>query len=270
MCGSRNVNRNVVEADKLSAEKESMGNNAKESFNLRAFASVFAGLSFVLMAVTGLILFFAPSCRIARDTSWMVWGHDKEQWVAVHVWLGIACVITSGIHIYLNWAALTNYFKDRVHKALAFRVEWVAALAICVVLYVGSVRGVAPFSSLMVWKDTFKHGTTGGAEHGRGWRGGAAADQQVQNHASGALNSNEHQGNRGQSQGLGHGPGGAGRGTGQKTLGQFCSDEGIELSWAISHLRNQGLTIRDTMTVREIADAVGVHPRDLRAVLQAR
>jgi cytochrome b subunit of formate dehydrogenase len=118
--GSRNVNRNVVETDKLSAEKESMGNSAKESFNLRAFASVFAGLSFVLMAVTGLVLFFAPSCRIARDTSWAVWGHDKEQWVAVHVWLSIACITASLIHIYLNWTALTNYFKDKVRKGLAF------------------------------------------------------------------------------------------------------------------------------------------------------
>ncbi|MHC4567251.1 MAG: DUF4405 domain-containing protein, partial [Planctomycetota bacterium] len=62
-----------------------MSNGAKESFNLRAFASVFAGLSFILMAITGLVLFFAPSCRIARDTSWAVWGHGKDQWVAVHV-----------------------------------------------------------------------------------------------------------------------------------------------------------------------------------------
>ncbi|MHC4169284.1 MAG: DUF4405 domain-containing protein [Planctomycetota bacterium] len=198
---------------------------------------------------SGLVLFFAPSCRIARDTSWAVWGHGKDQWVAVHVWLSIACLVASIIHIYLNWTVLTSYFKSKIHKGLAFRTEWVAALAICVVLYAGSVRGVAPFSSLMVWKETFKHGAP---ESRQGWRGGRLAGQQIQNHASRTQ----------------QGP--AGGGMGQKTLRQFCSDEGIQLSWAIAHLRNQGLAVRDTMTVREIADAVGVHPREIRAVFQAR
>jgi len=256
-----------------------MGNNAKESFNLRAFASVFAGLSFVLMAVTGLVLFFAPSCRIARDTSWAVWGHDKEQWVAVHVWLSIACIIASIIHIYLNWTALTNYFKSKIHKGLAFRTEWIAALAVCVILYAGSARGVAPFSSLMAWKETFKHGTAGVAESGQGWRGGRTASQQFQNHASNAeqdrarvaLNSNEHQVNFQQTQGTGgHGPGRAGGGMGRKTLRQFCTDEGILLSWAISHLQSQGLAVRDTVTMREVADSLGIHPREMRAVFEVR
>ena len=256
-----------------------MSENAKKSFNLRAFASVFAGLSFVLMVVTGLVLFFAPSCRIARDTSWAVWGHDKDQWVAVHVWLSIAFVIAAIIHIYLNWTVLTNYFKSKIHEGLAFRTEWIAALAICVVLYAGSVRGVAPFSSLMVWKETFKHGAGGAAESGQGWRGGRTAGQPIQNHASntqpnqagGAFKSSEHQGDCEQTQGSGgHSPGQAGGGMGRKTLRQFCSDEGIQLSWAISHLRNQGLVVRDTMTMRQIADAAGVHPREMRAVLQVK
>jgi hypothetical protein len=205
-----------------------------------------------------------------------VWGHGKDQWVAVHVWLSIACVVASIIHIYLNWTVLTNYFKSKIHKGLAFRTEWVAALAICVVLYAGSVRGVAPFSSLMVWKETFKHGA---AESDQGWRGGRLAGQQIQNHASrtrqgptgGAFNSTGRQGDCEQTQGPGgHGPGRAGGGMGQKTLRQFCSDEGIQLSSAIAHLRNQGLAVQDTMTMREIADAAGVHPREMRAVLQVR
>ena len=250
-----------------------MSNNPKESFNLRAFASVLTGLSFILMAVTGLVLFFAPSCRIARDTSWVVWGHSKDQWVAVHVWLSIAFVIASFIHIYLNWTALMNYFKSKVRKGWAFRVEWISALAVCVVLYAGSARGVAPFSSLMVWKETFKHGPAS-AEPGRGWRGGRAAGQQGQDHASdaqqdhsGAVSpSNEPQGNLQQTQT----PGQAGAGMGRKTLRQFCSDEGLDLSWAISRLQSQGLVVRDAMTLREIADLAGVHPRELRIVLQPK
>lgn len=268
LSGSRNVNLDVIKREDLFKEKESMGNNAKESFNLRAFASVFAGLSFVLMAVTGVVLFFAPSCRIARDTSWSIWGHDKDQWVAVHVWLSTAFIVTSAVHIYLNWPVLTNYFKSKIRKGLALRTEWVAALATCVVLYVGSVCGVAPFSSLMVWKETFKHGA---AESGQGRRGGRAVGRQTQNsgshaqpgHSGGAFNPNEHQGDYEQAQIQRRGSGQMGR----KTLRQFCSDEGVGLTWAILRLRNEGFSAQDTMTMRQIADGAGVHPRELRGIL---
>ena len=250
-----------------------MADNAKKSFNLRAFTSVLVGLSFLFMAVTGLALFIAPSCRIARDTSWTVWGHDKDQWVALHVWLSIAFIIASAIHIYLNWRILIGYFKDKVHKGWAFRAEWLAALVVCALLYAGSARGVRPFSSLMAWQETFKHGAS---ESGQGRRGGRFSSQDGQNraihseqsHMSSEPASNEsHEDCEQAGQGE-HGPGRVGRGMGRMTLEQFCSDEGIELAWAISRLKSQGFTVRETMTMREIADVLGVHPSELRVVLQ--
>jgi len=267
-----------------------MNNGIKESFSLRAFASVLAGISFVLMAVTGLVLFIAPSCRVARDSSWAVWGHDKDQWIAIHVWLSIAFVVASFIHIYLNWAVLTNYFKTKLHRGLAFRYEWVSALAICAIIYGGASYGVAPFSSLMVWKESFRHSETGPAGYGQGFRGGRFAAQQIygytdpvsQSQPGEACNSCDdsttcEQGLTGQeaqhidsceSQASlsGRGAGGMGR----KTLRQFCSDEGIELSWAVSHLKAQRLSVRETMTMRQIADAAGVHPSALRTLRAQR
>lgn len=271
--------------------------NGTKTFSLRAFASVLAGISFVLMVITGLVLFIAPSCRVARDSSWIVWGHDKDQWIAIHVWLSIVFVVASFIHIYLNWAILINYFKTKLHKGLAFRYEWVSALVICALIYAGTSYGVAPFSSLMLWKESFKHNETSAGQGYRGGRGlsrGFAA-QQIQGPHGYAV-PNEHglqneacsscdesstceQGLTGQkaectdscesqvsSSGHGAGPGGMGR----KTLRQFCSDEGIEISWAITHLKAQGLTVRETMTMRQIADAAGIHPSALRTLLAPR
>jgi hypothetical protein len=59
-----------------------------------------------------------------------------------------------------------------------------------------------------------------------------------------------------------------GIGMGQKTLKQFCNEEGIELSSAILRLKNKGYTVKETMTMREIADSKWVHPRELRNLLQ--
>ncbi|MBA7613884.1 hypothetical protein ES703_21142 [subsurface metagenome] len=270
-----------------------MSNKTKKSFNCRAFVSVLTGFSFVLMAVTGLVLFFAPTCRIARDTSWAIWGHDKDQWVAVHVWFSIAFTVASLFHVYLNWSVLTNYFKTKVRQGLAFRAEWVSALVICGIIYAGTVGEVVPFSSLMVWKETLKHGAAGEGQQGQGWRGGRAGGHQSGNHpgsleghlASRAQDLNGHGSNYRQrhlgqeqqqvrffeeGQAQVRGPGAAQGGMGHKTLRQFCSDERIELSWALSHLRNEGFTVRDTMTMREIADGAGVHPRALRNILQPK
>ncbi|MHC4330910.1 MAG: hypothetical protein ACYSWW_22620 [Planctomycetota bacterium] len=167
----------------------------------------------------------------------------------------------------VQWAALTNYFKTKLKRGLAFRAEWISALVICGILYAGTVGEVTPFSSLMVWKETFKHGAAGEGQ-GQGWRGGRAQDlhggNDQQSHSGQAQ---QQVGSCEEGQTQAHGPGAGRGGMGRQTLRQFCSDGGIELSWAISRLRNEGFTVRDTMTMREIADGAGVHPRELRTVL---
>jgi hypothetical protein len=231
------------------------------SFNRRAFISVLTGFSFILMSITGLVLFFAPSCRIARDTSWTILGFDKDQWVATHVWFSIAFVIASIFHIYLNWTPLINYFKAKLRKGFALRPEWITALGICGLLYAGTIYEIAPFSSLMTWKETFKREGAGSGGHGRGRQGRAqenlfesgVIDQQV-----GSQEEQTHTSHQGRGR----------LGMGQKTLKQFCNEESIELSQAISRLKSKGYTVRETMTMREIANSKGVHPRELRDILQ--
>jgi hypothetical protein len=247
--------------------EQDMAEIAGKSFNRRAFVSVLTGVSFLLMTVTGLVLFFAPSCRIARDTSWSVLGYDKDQWVATHVWFSIAFVVASIFHIYFNWAALICYFKTRIRKGFAFRAEWIAALIICGLIYAGTIYEAAPFSSLVVWKETFKHEGPGGGGggYGRGRQGharenmsdsepGIAEQPQVGVHEEESVQVTHR--DRGRS------------GMGQKTLKQFCVEEGIELSWAMSRLKNEGYTVRETMTMRQIASSKLVHPRELRNILQ--
>ena len=245
-----------------------MSNKTKKLFNFRAFVSVLAGFSFIFMAVTGLILFFTPSCRIARETSWIFWGHDKDQWVAVHVLFSIAFVVASLFHIYLNWTALTSYFKTKLQQRFAFRAEWISVLVICSIFYVGTVREVVPFSSLIAWKETFKHSETGTGGQGRRFgqtdmralesQSTSDAEQQgVDTHQG-----EEHTGQQGGRR--------TGKGTGQKTLREFCDDEGIDFSWATEQLSRAGFTAKETMTMRKIADEFSVHPSELRSILQER
>ena len=273
------------EEKKALDEEVNMGREAKRPFDRRKFVSVFVGFSFVLMALTGLGMFFAPSCRVARDTSWAVWGHSKEDLAAVHVWFGTVFVIAAGYHIYLNWAVMKKYFQTKVGKGIGLRTEWIIALLICLAVYVGTVRTVWPFSSLIEWKETYHQGVSGGqAEHGYwGGRGpaglgsgygdintggfggqanvGRGCSQDVEDIAA------THRGRGMQGGGQGQGANAPRRGMGQMTLNEFCRSEGVELASAIARLRDMGFVAQDTMTMREIAYRFDVHPRELRSIL---
>jgi hypothetical protein len=238
-----------------------MAEKKVKSFNRRAFVTVLTSLSFILMTVTGLVLFFAPSCRIARDTSWIVLGFNKDQWVATHVWFSIAFVVASIFHLYFNWMALICYFKSKVRKGFALRAEWIAALVLCGFLYAGTIYEVPPFSSLMTWKETFKREGSGGGGYGRG-RQGRGRENAIESGQTDLQQATQEE----QTQTLHQERGRSGMG--QKTLKQFCDEEGIELSHALSLFKKEGYTVRESMTMREIANSRGVHPRELRAILQ--
>lgn len=272
-------------------EEVNMGKKEKKPFNRRKFVSVLTGFSFVLMALTGLGMFFAPSCRVARDTSWAIWGHSKDDLGAVHVWFGTVFVIAAGYHIYLNWTALKNYFKTKVGESIGLRTEWVIVLLICLAVYVGTVRTLWPFSSLIEWKESYHHGVVSGqAGHGGHGRGGGLSPAvggsgsstrgyswNVEPQAGlGKGSSHDVEDIAATQRGSGRQDGGQGqganapatrRGMGQMTLSELCQSEGVELTWAIARLRNMGFVAQETMTIREIADWAGVHPRELRDVL---
>ena len=74
-------------------------------------------------------------------------------------------------------------------------------------------------------------------------------------------------GRQGQGRGQGQGINAPRRGMGQMTLSEFCSSEGIELRLAIARLRDKGIVAQGKMTIREIADEAGAHPRELRDIL---
>lgn len=68
--------------------------------------------------------------------------------------------------------------------------------------------------------------------------------------------------------GRGMGGGGGGSGFGRMTLEQYCTDAGIDADVAVEKLRTAGVTATRTTTIREIADAAGVHPSAVRSLLE--
>ncbi len=125
-------------------------------FNWRAFISVATALSFVAMSVTGVVLFITPPGRVAHWTGWRIWALTKDQWSGLHIWFSLIFMIAAALHLYLNWRVFLSYFRTRIHRAFALRMEWAVALLLCGIVGWATLAEVKPFSSLLTWNESIK------------------------------------------------------------------------------------------------------------------
>jgi len=127
------------------------------NFNWRSYISVLTAVSFIGMVFTGVVLFFVPPGRVANWTGWTMLALTKQQWIGLHDWFSIIFVIASIFHLYLNWKPFVGYFKSKVTRAFGLRAEWALATVTCIAVFVFTLIGVKPFSSLLAWGEDIKH-----------------------------------------------------------------------------------------------------------------
>jgi hypothetical protein len=133
-----------------------MSEETRKQFNWRSYISVLTALSFIGMTFTGIILFFVPPGRVVNWTGWTMLTLTKHQWVGLHDWFSIIFVIASIFHLYLNWKPFVGYFKNKVTRAFSLRVEWALATITCIAVFICTVVGVKPFSSLLAFGESIK------------------------------------------------------------------------------------------------------------------
>ena len=214
-----------------------MDQQSERSFNWRGFVSVTTTLSFLGMAVTGVVLSFVPSCRIANRTGWHFAGLAKEQWSGLHIWFSLLFLIAATVHLVYNWKCLVGYFKDKTRRHLALRWEWGAAVLLVWVISAGTVTGMIPLSTLLNWHASIKYDYV----------------QEPAPAEPGTSSSTER--------------GGYGQGFGRMTLRAYCRQMGLDPAKASEALKRAGLASDEEMTLRQIADTGNVHPSEVRRLL---
>jgi len=126
---------------------------SRQKFHTRGFTSFLAALCFLVVVVSGVILYFTPQGRVAHWTDWRIFGLDKEQWSAVHINCCLLFVIATIVHIYFNWSALWRYIKKKTAVRLNLKWELLIAVILCVIVVVGTLYSIPPFGTIMKWSD---------------------------------------------------------------------------------------------------------------------
>ena len=69
----------------------------------RAFTSLLSLVSFIILSLTGIILYVEPHGRVAYWTKWRFLGLEKDQFGSIHVLASLLFLIAGGFHLYFQY-----------------------------------------------------------------------------------------------------------------------------------------------------------------------
>ena len=122
---------------------------AVQQFNGRSLSALLTAFSFIIMSVSGLVLFCVPPGRIAYWIDWRFLGLTKTHWGDMHITTSLLFILAGVWHIVYNWRALLNHFRDRASRALVIKRELVLAAGLTVFITAGTIAGLPPLTAIL-------------------------------------------------------------------------------------------------------------------------
>ncbi|QGU32198.1 DUF4405 domain-containing protein [Thermochromatium tepidum] len=128
----------------------------KNVHSTRAFIAFLVTWSFVVLTLTGLVLYIVPHGRVANWIFWTLAGLDKDGWADIHILFGAVFIVSGALHLYFNWKPFTCYLAERVRGHLTLKRELITSLAAVLLLVLGALFAVPPVSWLFDLNDWAK------------------------------------------------------------------------------------------------------------------
>jgi hypothetical protein len=276
--------------------------NAKpdtKPFSWRAFVTFYVVLSFLVIALTGIVLFITPPGRIANWSDWRLLGFSKSQWQTVHTIFSFIFLVAASFHLYFNWRVILGYLAKRLHEGINKRREVAASVTIGVIVFVMAADGMVPFGTVMAWGEEIKNSwSTPSTEppvphaellsvarlagemkipvnefmHRLSAAGIVpdSAGMSVRDLASKYAMTPKQVYDRAGIQPPPALPAGGGPGYGRKSVAALCEETGISVDEGIARLGTAGLSAEPGTTIRTIAQGAGMPPADVVAIIQGQ
>jgi hypothetical protein len=118
-------------------------------FQIRGFVSLFLVLAFLVLTVSGVVLYITPRGRVANWTGWTMLGLDKQTWQSMHMSISLLFLIGVLLHLWLNWAMFWCYIKKKTSVALNLKAEMLAATLLAGAVVTGAIFHVPPFRNIL-------------------------------------------------------------------------------------------------------------------------
>ena len=115
----------------------------------RGLTSFFTLFGFLIMSITGLVLYVVPQGRIAYWVTWELLGLTKTEWGNIHIISSILFIVAGAFHIYFNWSILINYFKKKAEAGLRLKKELLISGVVSLIIVVGALYSIPPVSYLL-------------------------------------------------------------------------------------------------------------------------
>ncbi len=130
---------------------------AEKKFRGKTLTSFTIIWGFIILAFTGVILYFTPAGRIANWTNWTLLGLTKDEWQNIHTVFACLFVICAAFHIFFNWRVILSYFKTKMSEGMQRKKELSIATLLTIFFVLGSYYEWQPFSTLFEWREVFKN-----------------------------------------------------------------------------------------------------------------
>ena len=128
----------------------------KNKLHKRGLTSFFTLFGFLIMGITGLILYIVPQGRIAYWVNWKFLGLTKTDWGNIHILASLLFIVAGAFHTYFNWKPLMNYFRDRISHGLKLKWELFISLALSVLIVFSALFSIPPLAYLLDFNEYVK------------------------------------------------------------------------------------------------------------------
>jgi Domain of unknown function (DUF4405) len=125
-------------------------------WHMRGFTSLLTVVGFLVMSITGLVLYIVPQGRVAYWVEWKLLLLTKGQWGDIHILSSLLFVGAGVAHIYFNWKVLVGYVLKKGKGGIKLKRELAVAFIIGIVLVVGGIKPFPPVSYLLDFNNYIK------------------------------------------------------------------------------------------------------------------
>ncbi len=123
---------------------------------LRKSTSLTLLLSFVSLVLTSIVLYVVPEGRVAYWSDWHWLGLSKSQWGDLHINLGFLFLAAGLLHLGYNWKAMVASMTNKARGLRRFTPALSVALLANVVIVVGTLLHLPPFTAILEFGHSFK------------------------------------------------------------------------------------------------------------------